>query len=41
MAAGRVDVQSWVHTFPLADGVAAFEQMLAAQGDRLKAVFLP
>lgn len=41
MAAGRVDVQSWVHPFPLTDGVEAFERMLAAQGDDIKAVLLP
>ncbi len=41
MADGRVDVQSWVHAFPLADGVEAFHRMLAAQGDDLKAVLIP
>ncbi|GAB5535863.1 MAG: galactitol-1-phosphate 5-dehydrogenase [Rubricoccaceae bacterium] len=41
MAAGRVDVRSWVQAFPLADGADAFHRMLAAQGDDLKAVLLP
>ena len=41
MAGGRVDVQSWVHSFPLADGVEAFHRMLAAQGDDIKAVLIP
>lgn len=41
MASGRVDVQSWVQSFPLADGVEAFKRMLATQGDDLKAVLLP
>jgi len=41
MATGRVDVQSWVHPFPLAEGETAFRRMLAAQGDDIKAVLLP
>ena len=41
MADGRVDVQSWVHSFPLAAGVEAFHRMLAAQGDDIKAVLFP
>lgn len=41
MADGRVDVQSWVHSFPLADGVEAFHRMLAAQGYDIKAVLIP
>ena len=41
MVSGRVDVQSWVHAFPLADGVDAFRRMLAAKGEDLKAVLLP
>jgi L-iditol 2-dehydrogenase len=41
MAAGKVDVTSWVQTFPLAQGVPAFERMLAAQGADIKAVIKP
>jgi len=41
MAAGRVDALSWVQRFPLADGVTAFNRMLAAQGADLKAVICP
>ncbi len=41
MAAGRVDALSWVQRFPLADGVTAFNRMLAAQGVDLKAVICP
>jgi L-iditol 2-dehydrogenase len=38
---GRVDASSWVTPFPLDQGVAAFEQMLAARGGDLKAVLRP
>ena len=38
MAAGKVDALSWVQRFPLADGVTAFNRMLAAKGADLKAV---
>lgn len=41
MADGRVDVTSWVQSFPLDHGVAAFEAMLDAQGANIKAVLLP
>jgi L-iditol 2-dehydrogenase len=41
MATGQVDVQSWVHTFPLDEGEVAFRRMLAAQGDAIKAVLIP
>lgn len=41
MAAGRVDALSWVQRFPFADGVTAFNRMLAAQGADLKAVICP
>ncbi len=41
MTTGRVDVHSWVQTFPLSDGAEAFQRMLAAQGGDLKAVLLP
>lgn len=41
MAAGRIDAQSWVQDFPLADGVEAFQRMLAGRGADLKAVLHP
>lgn len=41
MAAGKVDALSWVQRFPLAEGVTAFNRMLAAQGADLKAVICP
>jgi len=41
MAGGQVDATSWVHTFPLDEGVEAFMRMLAAQGNDIKAVLLP
>ena len=41
MASGKVDALSWVQRFPLAEGVIAFNRMLAAKGDDLKAVICP
>ena len=41
MADGRVDVQSWVHSFSLTEGVEAFHRMLDAQDDDIKAVLIP
>ncbi|KAA0231776.1 alcohol dehydrogenase catalytic domain-containing protein [bacterium] len=41
MASRRVEVESWVQTFPLADGVTAFQKMLAAKGSDVKAVLVP
>ncbi len=41
MAAGKVDALSWVKRFALADGVTAFNRMLAAKGADLKAVICP
>lgn len=41
MAAGRVDVTSWVQLFPLEQGVEAFQRMLAAKGNDIKAVLVP
>jgi hypothetical protein len=41
MAAGKVDATSWVQRFPLADGVAAVERMLAGKGNDIKAVICP
>jgi len=41
MASGRVDAQSWVQRFSLADSVTAFQRMLAAKGADLKAVICP
>lgn len=41
MAAGAVDVASWVQTFPLVEGRDAFYRMLAGQGADIKGVLLP
>ncbi|MCF7689928.1 MAG: alcohol dehydrogenase catalytic domain-containing protein [Cephaloticoccus sp.] len=41
MSAGKVDALSWVQRFPLADGVTAFQRMLAAKGTDIKAVVCP
>lgn len=41
MADQRVDVESWVQTFQLAEGVEAFHKMLTAKGSDLKAVLIP
>lgn len=41
MAAGKVDALSWVQRFPLAEGVTAFQRMLAAKGADIKAVICP
>jgi L-iditol 2-dehydrogenase len=41
MASGKVDVASWVKTFPLDDGVEAFNRALAAKGDDIKIVLVP
>ena len=41
LARGRVDGASWVKSFPLDDGVDAFQRMLASKGDDIKAVLLP
>ena len=41
MRAGRVDVQSWVQTFPLDDGVNAFQRMLQGKCKDIKGVLLP
>jgi threonine dehydrogenase-like Zn-dependent dehydrogenase len=41
LASRRVDATSWVKTFPLVEGVEAFNRMLASQGDDIKAVLLP
>ncbi|MCF7761356.1 MAG: zinc-binding dehydrogenase, partial [Cephaloticoccus sp.] len=41
MSAGKVDALSWVQRFPLADGVTAFQRMLAARGTDIKAVVCP
>jgi threonine dehydrogenase-like Zn-dependent dehydrogenase len=40
MEQGRVDVTSWVQSFPLERSVEAFERMLAASGDDVKAVIV-
>jgi threonine dehydrogenase-like Zn-dependent dehydrogenase len=41
MSAGKVDALSWVKQFSLVDGVTAFQRMLAAKGDDIKAVVCP
>jgi threonine dehydrogenase-like Zn-dependent dehydrogenase len=41
IADGSIDGTSWIKQFPLADGVTAFERMLAAEGDDIKAVLRP
>ena len=41
LASGKVDGSSWIKAFPLSEGVTAFERMLAAQGDDIKAVLCP
>lgn len=41
MATGQVDPLSWVQRFPIERGVEAFERMLAARGDDVKAVIVP
>ena len=41
MASGRVDALSWVKRFPLKDSATAFQRMLAAKGDDVKAVVCP
>jgi L-iditol 2-dehydrogenase len=41
LASGQVDGTSWIKKFPLLQGVEAFQSMLAAQGDDIKAVLLP
>jgi threonine dehydrogenase-like Zn-dependent dehydrogenase len=41
LASGKVDGSSWIKAFPLNEGVTAFERMLAAQGDDIKAVLCP
>ena len=41
MLEGSVDVMSWVRTFPLDQGVEAFQRMLEAKGSDIKAVIIP
>lgn len=41
METKQVDVQSWVKTFALNEGVTAFNRMLAAERDDVKAVLVP
>jgi threonine dehydrogenase-like Zn-dependent dehydrogenase len=41
IADGRIDATSWIKEFPLSDGVTAFERMLNAEGDDIKAVLRP
>lgn len=41
LASRQVDATSWIKTFPLGEGVTAFNRMMAAAGDDIKAVLLP
>ena len=41
MESGQLDVMSWVQTFPIEQSVEAFERMLKAEGNDIKAVLLP
>lgn len=41
MAAGKVEVTNWVKSFDLSDSVTAFDRMLAAEADDIKAVIVP
>ena len=41
MATGKVDPLPWVQRFPIDRGVEAFDRMLAAKGDDVKAVIVP
>lgn len=41
LARGRIDGSSWIKTFPLDEGVQAFERMLKPAGDDIKAVLVP
>lgn len=41
MSEGKIDAQSWIQRFSLEDGVEAFQRMLAAKGNDIKAVVCP
>ncbi|MBV9866376.1 MAG: alcohol dehydrogenase catalytic domain-containing protein [Abitibacteriaceae bacterium] len=41
MDSEKIDVTSWVQTFPIERSVEAFQRMLAAEGHDIKAVLLP
>lgn len=41
MASGKVDALSWVKRFPIRESAVAFQRMLAAKGDDIKAVVCP
>lgn len=41
MKEGKVDLLGWTHLFPLSRGVEAFQRMLAAERDDVKAVLVP
>lgn len=41
LASGKADPTGWIKPFPLSEGVEAFQRMMAAQGDDIKAVILP
>jgi L-iditol 2-dehydrogenase len=38
---GKVDAESWTKQYPLESGVAAFQTMLSAKGDDIKAILKP
>ncbi len=41
IATGKVDAHTWIKQYPLEAGVEAFQTMLSAQGDDIKAVLRP
>ncbi len=41
LSSGSVDTKRWVQSFPLGNGVEAFQRMLAAQDKDIKAVLIP
>ena len=41
LAQGKIDGSSWIKTFPLDEGVTAFNRMLAAEADDIKGVLCP
>ena len=41
LADGKIEVASWVQSFPLDEGVEAFHRMVAAKGNDIKGILLP
>ena len=41
LAEGKIEVASWVQSFPLEEGVEAFHRMVAAKGHDIKGILLP